>query len=91
LGDLNGDSKLDVVVANYADENISVLLGDGTGSFSATTNFSVETLGSLGSVSVFTGDLDGDGNLDLTTFISVAAISQSFQVMGMVLSTQPII
>jgi hypothetical protein len=67
LGDLTGDSKLDVVVANYGDENVSVLLGDGTGSFGAAANFSVGTLGPLVSVSVFTGDFDSDGDLDLAT------------------------
>lgn len=67
LGDFNGDSKLDVVVANYGDENVSILLGNGTGSFGSATNFSVGTVDPLGPISVFTGDFDGDGYLDLAT------------------------
>jgi hypothetical protein len=32
-GDLNGDGKLDLVTANNEDDDVSVLLGDGTGRF----------------------------------------------------------
>ena len=39
VGDFNGDGKQDLAVANGGSDNVSILLGDGTGSFSAATNF----------------------------------------------------
>ena len=42
-GDLNGDGTLDLAVANGTSDNVSILLGTGTGSFGAATNFGVGT------------------------------------------------
>ena len=41
VGDFNGDGKQDLVVTNEAPAryNVSILLGDGAGNFSAPTNF----------------------------------------------------
>ncbi len=72
IGDLNGDRNLDLAVTNvYADTglvadtsytfSVSVLLGDGKGTFGAKTDF--ET--GYRAVSVAIGDLNGDGKLDL--------------------------
>ena len=61
IGDLNGDSKPDLAVANIGSDNVSVLLGDGTGSFGPATNFPVGT----GPISVAIGDLNGDSKPDL--------------------------
>ncbi|MCP2731166.1 FG-GAP repeat domain-containing protein, partial [Limnofasciculus baicalensis] len=61
IGDFNGDSKLDLAVTNWFDNNVSVLLGNGNGSFGAATNFPVGT----NPVFVVTGDVNGDGKLDL--------------------------
>ena len=33
VGDFNGDGKLDLAVANFYDNTVSILLGDGTGNF----------------------------------------------------------
>ena len=60
-GDFNGDGKLDLAVANADSNNVSILLGTGTGSFGAATNFGVGT----GPRSVAVGDFTGDGTLDL--------------------------
>src|SRR5439155_13609710 len=39
VGDFNRDGKQDLAAANYASNNVSVLLGTGTGTFGAATNF----------------------------------------------------
>src|SRR5262249_17243559 len=62
--DLNGDGKLDLVTSNYTGNNVSVLLGDGTGSFPA---FSTDYPTGTGPESVAAGDINGDGKLDLVT------------------------
>ncbi|MBD2194384.1 cadherin-like domain-containing protein [Calothrix anomala] len=61
VGDFNSDNKLDVVVANELTDNISVLLGNGTGGFGTPTNFAVGDNPS----SVVVGDFNSDGKLDL--------------------------
>ena len=43
VGDFNGDGKQDLAVANETSNNVSILLGDGAGSFSAATNFALAT------------------------------------------------
>lgn len=60
-GDFNGDGKLDLVAANNQDGNISVLLGNGNGTFQPARNFPVSTL----LTGIAAGDFNGDGKLDL--------------------------
>ncbi|MEG4280532.1 VCBS repeat-containing protein [Microcoleus sp. MON1_C1] len=55
-GDFNADGKLDVATANSGSNNVSILLGTGTGSFGAATNFNVGTSPS----SVTVGDFNSD-------------------------------
>ena len=64
VGDLNNDGKLDVAVVHqsYA-STVSVLLGNGDGTFQPAVDFS--TGNSPNCVRV--GDLNNDGNLDLVT------------------------
>lgn len=64
VGDLNGDSKLDLAVANRSGSSVSVLLGNGDGTFVAAVNFSTGAFGS-NPYSVAVGDLNADGRLDL--------------------------
>ncbi|MBI5021691.1 MAG: VCBS repeat-containing protein [Ignavibacteriales bacterium] len=61
IGDLNGDGKLDLAVANEGSGNVSVLLGNGDGTFQTAKNFNTGTYPR----SVAIGDLNGDGFLDL--------------------------
>src|SRR5258708_14817533 len=61
VGDFNLDGKPDMVTANGASNNVSVLLGNGSGGFGAATNFSVGTAPS----SVAIGDFNRDGKPDL--------------------------
>jgi len=65
LGDFNSDGKLDLATANYLDNTVSVLLGDGTGRFAAAAGSPVSV--GLGPYSVALGDLNGDGKLDIVT------------------------
>lgn len=69
LGDVNGDDRLDVALDSHDSYNVTLLLGDGNGSFALAPNSPIvmkrgqhpHTHG-LG-----LGDLNGDGKLDLAT------------------------
>ena len=61
IGDVNGDGKLDLVVANKTDNNTGVLIGNGNGTFQTMQTFGAGT----GPKSVALGDVNGDGKLDL--------------------------
>ncbi len=61
-GDFNEDGHLDVAVANSATNNVSILLGDGTGKLSAES--SRLATGSFPAW-IAVGDVNGDGHLDL--------------------------
>jgi Bacterial Ig-like domain (group 3)/FG-GAP-like repeat len=62
VGDFNGDKKPDLAVANYATNTVSILLGNGDGTFQGHVDFPA---GGSEPASVATGDVNGDGNLDL--------------------------
>src|SRR4030095_6581921 len=61
LGDFNGDTILDLVVAHRDSNTVSILLGTGTGTFGAKTDFGT----GAGPFSVAVGDFNGDNKLDL--------------------------
>ena len=61
LGDFNGDGKPDLAVANNSSKNISVLLGNGDGTFGSKTDHDV----GLSAYGVVITDLNGDGKLDI--------------------------
>ena len=63
LGDVNGDGNLDIITANFNSANVSVLLGNGNGTFSAKTDFATGT----DPFAVRLGDVNGDGLLDIIT------------------------
>jgi VCBS repeat protein/List-Bact-rpt repeat protein/FG-GAP repeat protein len=67
VGDFNGDGKLDLAVANSGSGDVSILLGNGDGTFEAAVNYSVGGTASspLSPTFVAAGDFNGDGKLDL--------------------------
>jgi hypothetical protein len=64
---VNGDGKLDLIVSNYGNSttsstwNISVLLGNGNGTFQAAVNYPTDN----GSRDLVIGDFNGDGKPDI--------------------------
>ena len=62
VGDFNGDGTPDVAVANEGSNTVSVLLGNGDGTFQPALNFDT---GGSGAVSVVVGDFNRDGAPDL--------------------------
>jgi hypothetical protein len=75
LADLNGDGKLDLIVANECSPGecayslVSVLLGNGDGTFQPPVNYRSggfeESDDDVAQSSVAVGDVNGDGKLDL--------------------------
>jgi hypothetical protein len=61
VGDFNQDGKLDVVVANSTTKTVTVMLGEGSGSFSSSASYPVGTSPS----SVAVADFNNDGYPDI--------------------------
>jgi hypothetical protein len=64
VGDFNEDGKPDLAIANAGSDNVTVLLGNGTGGFTAAPGSPLAAGSNPHSVAV--GDFNGDGKLDLT-------------------------
>ena len=61
VGDFNGDGRPDLVTANHSSNTVSVLLGNGNGTFPGAVNYAVGS----GPRSVAVADFNGDGKPDL--------------------------
>ena len=60
-GDFNGDGRTDLAVANNGSSDVSVLLGNGDGTFQAQVTYAVGS----DPVAIVAGDFNGDGRTDL--------------------------
>ena len=72
VGDFNGDGRLDMAVANGGSSNISILMGNGDGTFQAARNYAL----TQPPLFVAVGDFNGDHRLDL-----VAGTNQSVAIL----------
>jgi hypothetical protein len=79
IADLDDDNKLDIVVANYGNGNIIVLLGDGNGYFSEQNN-TFFTSSNLNPCSIAIGDFNADNRSD------IAAVSYDFNHVDIILN-----
>jgi hypothetical protein len=61
MADFNGDGSLDLAIVNRSDNTVSILLGNGDGTFDPQVTYST----GITPVSVAVGDFNNDGNLDL--------------------------
>jgi hypothetical protein len=88
LTDLNGDGNLDMAVVNQANNTVSVLFGNGDGTFHAHVDYGVGT--APGSVAA--GDFNNDGESDLAVVnvsndtVSVLLQGTTFQLSSTSLS-----
>ncbi len=77
IGDVNGDGKLDLVTgaASTSGYQISVLPGNGDGTFAAPVSTPVVLNGDGSPVVAALGDLNGDGKLDIVMANDVGPVS----------------
>ena len=61
VGDFNNDGKQDIVTTSVSSAKVSVLLGNGDGTFAAAASYAV----AANAYSVVTADFNDDGSLDL--------------------------
>ncbi len=64
LGDVNSDGNLDILTSNRDTDDISILLGDGNGSFRTQSRIGI---GRAGDDDFLLHDLNADGHLDILT------------------------
>jgi len=76
VADVNHDGKPDLIVSDALDNTVSVLLGNGDGTFQAPRQYSIGAMNTQDATTVFSelptykrglavADLNGDGNLDI--------------------------
>jgi hypothetical protein len=84
VGDFDEDGIQDLVATNSSLNNVSVLLGNGDGTFNTAVSYSVNTSGNLGQQpwNVVVGDINQDGHLDLAVASDTAGSVSILQGRG---------
>src|ERR1019366_9447819 len=77
-GDFNNDGKVDVAVVNFTSNNVTIMLGNGTGGL--TTGNSYSTGSVAGPCAIGMGDFNNDGNQDLV--IADCSVAQYTILLG---------
>ncbi len=65
LGDFNADGKLDIAVTNYLASTVTILLGNGDGTFQTGVPYSTSSNSLNTTFYLAAADLNGDGKIDL--------------------------
>jgi len=79
LGDVNGDTNLDIIAANYsAPSNVTIFLGNSDRTFQSPTTVAVST----NPESVVVADFNNDGKLDIATCTSASSQGKVSVLLG---------
>ncbi|CAF4261269.1 unnamed protein product [Rotaria sp. Silwood2] len=70
VGDFNNDNRMDIVVANYGNDNVGIFFGNGDGSFSNQVTYSTGNVS--GPYWVAVGDFNQDAQLDVAVALSLS-------------------
>ena len=76
-GDFNGDGKLDLAVVNTTDGTVSILLGNGEGTFQPAVPYLIGNVQNA----IAVGDFNGDGKLDLAILNSLSGGSSTVTIL----------
>ena len=71
--DFSGDGKADLAVADSWADTVSVLRGNGDGTFAAKVDFTTAD----SPVAITAGDFNGDGKADLATASTISALDSA--------------
>jgi uncharacterized repeat protein (TIGR01451 family) len=72
-GDFNGDGRVDAAVGNQAGHTVTILLGNGDGTFTAAGTYTPGGSGFDDTSALAVGDFNGDGKLDLAVLNTTSA------------------